>query len=242
MKDVDIVIYDWLSIIPNKESFPTPALDKMLKLENNYKSILYATIMPSACNKIIKKSLYEMLNINFAELKYEDLSANPLILMKAQKIKYINKPYYEYMIRPNSIMRNKTIDYDMIKIIKILEDEFKLHKDLKFNIMEFKNYVFWWRIEELIINKIYELNDKEIKDYIKFMYENISSTLKDIYQDNNFVNNVICKFDKDTKDYINKRNKAIVDKTLDKFIINHKKDYKIITAAMILYNIDNRGK
>ncbi len=244
--DIDMVIYDWLSVIPEKETFPTPALDKMLNLENNYKSILYATIMPSACNKIIKKSLYDDLDLNFAELRYEDFSANPLILLHAKKIKYIDKPYYEYMIRPNSIMRNtkKTVDYDMIKVIKILEDKLALHKDLtnKINIKEFKNYVFWWRVEELIINKIYDLNDEEIRDYIKFIFDNIGDTLLEIYKDNEFVDNIVSKFDDETKDYILKRNKAIIDKNLGKFILAHKKDYKIITAAMILYNIDNRGE
>ncbi len=242
--DVDIVIYDWLSIIPDKENFPTPALDKMLNLENNYKSILYATIMPSACNKIIKKSLYTELNLDFAELKYEDFSTNPLILLHAKKIKYINKPYYEYMIRPNSIMRNhkKVIDYDMIKVIKRLEAKLNQEVNVKINLQEFKNYTFWWRVEELIINKIYDLNEQEIKDYVKFMDDNIKSTLIELYQDNEFVNNTINKFDEETKDYIMKRNKAIINNKLAEFIINHRKDYKIITAAMILYNIDNRGE
>ncbi len=244
-QDIDIVIYDWLSVVPGKETFPTPALDKMLNIENNYKSILYATIMPSACNKIIKKSIYKELDLKFAELKYEDLSANPLVLLQAKKIKYINKPYYEYMIRPNSIMRNsaKNIDYDMIKVINILENSLKNHEDLKakINIQEFKNYVFWWRIEELIINKIYDLEIHEIKDYVKFMNDNIYSTLKDIYENNDFVNQVISKFDEETRTYITKRNEAILNNKLDKFIIENRKNHKIITAAMILYNIDNRG-
>ena len=232
-------------MVPGKETFPTPALDKMLNIENNYKSILYATIMPSACNKIIKKSIYKELDLKFAELKYEDLSANPLVLLQAKKIKYINKPYYEYMIRPNSIMRNsaKNIDYDMIKVINILENSLKNHEDLKakINIQEFKNYVFWWRIEELIINKIYDLEIHEIKDYVKFMNDNIYSTLKDIYENNDFVNQVISKFDEETRTYITKRNEAILNNKLDKFIIENRKNHKIITAAMILYNIDNRG-
>ena len=243
-KDVDIVIYDWLSI-KDEERFITPALDKGLNIENNYKTLLYTTIMPSACNKIIKKSLYEKLDLNFAELKYEDFSTNPFVLMKANKIKYINKPYYEYMIRENSIMRNKKIvDYDMINIIKLIEERFKLYPELtkKINILEFKNYVFWWRIEELIINKIYDLDIKDIKKYVKYLYDNIGNTLEIIYKDNDFVNKTINKFDDATKNYIIKRNEAILNFSLDKFIIEHTKDYKIITAAMILYNYDNRGE
>ena len=86
------------------------------------------------------------------------------------------------------------------------------------------------------------MNEQEIKDYVKFMDDNIKSTLIELYQDNEFVNNTINKFDEETKDYIMKRNKAIINNKLAEFIINHRKDYKIITAAMILYNIDNRGE
>ena len=115
--DVDMVIYDWQSIT-EKESFPTPALDTMIDVDSDYKKLLYATIMPSACNKIVKKELYN--DIKFAEgKKFEDLSTNPIIILKSNKIKYINKSYYEYMIRPGSIMRSSA-GKDMIDIIEML--------------------------------------------------------------------------------------------------------------------------
>ena len=89
--DVDMVIYDWQSIT-EKESFPTPALDTMIDVDSDYKKSLYATIMPSACNKIVKKELYN--DIKFAEgKKFEDLSTNPIIILKSNKIKYINCSY-----------------------------------------------------------------------------------------------------------------------------------------------------
>ena len=243
--DIDIVIYDWLSIIPDKENFPTPAMDEMLKFDSKFKKILYATIMPSACNKIVKRSLYDELNIKYAEgLKFEDLSTNPLIMLKAQKIKYINKSYYEYLITPNSIMRTAA-NYDMIDILKMLDDRMEKYPNIvaKCNIKEFRNYVYWWRIEELIINQIYKMNKKEISKYIAYIYDKIDYLLKEIYDNNNeFVNETISKFDEETQKFVRDRNKSILKGNFENFILTSIKDksYKIVTAAMILYNIDNR--
>lgn len=238
--DIDMVIYDWQSIT-EKESFPTPALDTMIDVDSDYKKLLYATIMPSACNKIVKKELYS--DIKFAEgKKFEDLSTNPIIILKSNKIKYINKSYYEYMIRPGSIMRTSA-GKDMIDIIEMLNDRLlKILPKGDNNYIEFINYIYWWRIEELFFNQIYNLNDKELKEYCVYYYLKINDISNLLFQNNTYVNNVINQFDKETKDYIIKRNKAIIDKKLYTYVKKaiKEKEYKIITAAMILYNIDNR--
>lgn len=238
--DIDMVIYDWQSIT-EKESFPTPALDTMIDVDSDYKKLLYATIMPSACNKIVKKELYS--DIKFAEgKKFEDLSTNPIIILKSNKIKYINKSYYEYMIRPGSIMRTSA-GKDMIDIIEMLNDRLlKILPKGDNNYIEFINYIYWWRIEELFFNQIYNLNDKELKEYCEYYYLKINDISNLLFQNNTYVNNVINQFDKETKDYIIKRNKAIIDKKLYTYVKKaiKEKEYKIITAAMILYNIDNR--
>ena len=238
--DVDMVIYDWQSIT-EKESFPTPALDTMIDVDSDYKKLLYATIMPSACNKIVKKELYN--DIKFAEgKKFEDLSTNPIIILKSNKIKYINKSYYEYMIRPGSIMRSSA-GKDMIDIIEMLNSRMlKILPKGDNNYIEFINYIYWWRIEELFFNQIYKLNDKELKEYCEYYYLKINDISNLLFQNNTYVNNVINQFDKETKDYIIKRNKAIIDKKLYTYVKKaiKEKEYKIITAAMILYNIDNR--
>ena len=238
--DIDMVIYDWQSIT-EKESFPTPALDTMIDVDSDYKKLLYATIMPSACNKIVKKELYN--DIKFAEgKKFEDLSTNPIIILKSNKIKYINKGYYEYMIRPGSIMRTSA-GKDMIDIIEMLNNRLlKILPKGDNNYIEFINYIYWWRIEELFFNQIYNLNDKELKEYCEYYYLKINDISNLLFQNNAYVNNVINQFDKETKDYIIKRNKSIIDKKLYTYVKKaiKEKEYKIITAAMILYNIDNR--
>lgn len=241
-ENVDIIICDWLSITTNSK-FDTAALDTLLPFDSKYKKILYATIMPSACNKIVKKSLYN--NIKFIEnKKYEDLSANPIIMLKAQTIKYVNKSYYGYMLSPGSIMRSNA-GIDMIDILKILDDRIKKASLLNSTShIEFINYVYWWRLEELFFNQLYNLDKKELKSFIDHYYANIKEISDLLFKNNEFVNDIINLFDEGTKEYIFKRNKAIINNQLYEFIINaiNNNNYKIITAAMILYNIDNRKK
>ncbi|MDD3340955.1 MAG: glycosyltransferase [Bacilli bacterium] len=241
-KDIDVVLCDWLSVFPDNPH-PTPALDRMLQLENEYQSLLYATIMPSACNKIVKKRMYTDIHLSFAEgLKFEDLSTNPIILLKAETIKYIPKPYYEYMIREGSIMRTSA-GKDMIDIIAMLEQrvqEYVGEKNL--DIDAFRFYVYWFRIEEFIINPLYKLEEKERKEFITYIEDKMRPLLESIFTKNKYVQNRIKEFDQDTQMYIEKRNQAFLKGNLDSFLKKSikNKEYFILTPPLILYKIDNR--
>ena len=45
--------------------------------------------MPSSCNKIIKKSLFDELRLNYPQGKYEDFTTNPCLLFGVKKRKKI---------------------------------------------------------------------------------------------------------------------------------------------------------
>lgn len=201
--------------------------------------------MPSNCNKIIRKELYDNLKLRFVEgHKFEDFGTNPIILNKAETIKYLNKPYYEYNIRDNSIMRS-SVGYNMIDILRILEDRFnQSNEDIKVNSKEFLSYVYFWRIEEFIINQLYTLDTEERNKMIDYIYANIYDILKLVYDNNEYVNNLISCIDEPTKDFIVERNKKIIDKDFKEFINKNieNKTYRILTPALILYNYDNRYK
>lgn len=241
-KNVDMVICDWLSIFSKEEKYPTPALDNNLPFESNYKKILYSTIMPSACNKIVKKELYETIGLSFIEgLKFEDLGTNPVILSRLETIKYIQKPYYEYTIRQNSIMRTK-VEYHMIDVLKILEQRMNQYIMKPYDKKEFMAYVFFWRVEESILNQLYDLDVQARKSMIEYMYKHIFSVLEQLYQDNKYVQAMITRVDEETKNYIIQRNEAILNKTLEAYLEEkiRSKSYKILTPALILYHYDNR--
>ncbi len=234
LKDIDIVLYNWKSIPEEGASFDTSAIEWSLNDRSKYEGILFSTIMPSTCNKIIKKSLYDKLKLKFVEDRYEDLSINPLILLEAETIKYINKSYYEYYLRSGSIMRSAQ-GYSMIDIINILNKRFDDHKEIcNIDLNEMKYYTFSWRIEEYIMNQLYTIDSKELSKYIKYIYEKDYEINNNIF-DSKFYKEMLEKTKEETKEYIINRNKAFKEKKLEEFIKKNKENYKKITPYIIYY-------
>ncbi|MEG0826018.1 MAG: glycosyltransferase [Bacilli bacterium] len=65
--------------------------------------------LPSLCNKIIKKELYIKNNISFPDISIgEDMTVIIQLLDKSVKTVYLNKAFYNYYKRPNSLMNKKT--------------------------------------------------------------------------------------------------------------------------------------
>ncbi len=233
-KNVDMVIYDWLTV--NSEGkFETAALDYIFNDINRYEGLLYTTIMPSTCNKIVKKELYDKLNLKFVEDKFEDLSANPFVMLEAETIKYINKPYYEYYIRSNSIMRTKP-GLSMIDVIKEVNNRIEKYKDIiNVDIDKFKYYTFAWRIEEYIFNQLYTIDEMEIEAYIKYIYSNLKTVIMEIFNNELYIKRIEELKTEELKKYIIKRNKEFEKGNLKKYIIDarkNKKYYKLTPPIM----------
>jgi len=236
-EDIDLVICDWLSINEDKTSFETAAIEWVLKDKNKYEGLLYSTIMPSTCNKIMKKSILDSLNLKYVEDKYEDLSLNPLFMLKAKTIKYINKPYYEYYLRSGSLMRSSA-GYSMINIIKELNKRLEDNKEIiNVDINKFKYYTYSWRIEEYIMNQLYTLDDSEISEYIKYIIDNIYDICMGVFESSFYKNMLETLKNEEMKKYIKKRNNSFKNKEIEKVIIDarKKKNYQKITPP-IIYN------
>lgn len=226
-KDIDVVMYDWLTVTDNSE-YETSALDYVYRNLNKYKGLLYTTIMPSTCNKIIKKKLFDKLKLTYNEDKYEDLSANPFIMLKAETIKYINKPYYEYYIRSNSIMRARPGN-SMMDVIKLVDVRLKKYKEIvNVDINEFKFNTYTWRIEEYIINPLYDLDEKEMSKSIKYMYKNIKDIMIEIIESDNYKKMLEKIQDKEKIKYIKERNKMLKTDKLEEFVLKQRKKNSII--------------
>lgn len=235
-KDIDIIVYDWMTVTENG-NYETAAIDYIYNNINRYKGIMYTTIMPSTCNKIIKKSLFDELNLEYIEDKYEDLSTNPFVLLRAQTIKYINRPYYEYYIRNNSIMRTKPGN-SMIDIIKIVNSRIEKYKEsININIEEFKFNTFIWRIEEYIINPLYDLEDKEMRQSIKHFDKNIKDIFIDLTRTQKYKDMLEKLGDNKKIKYIKERNKMYREGRLEEFILKNKKNNTIqkLTPPDVVY-------
>ena len=240
-EDIDLVICDWLSINEDKTSFETAAIEWALRDKNKYEGLLYSTIMPSTCNKIMKKSILDSLNLEYVEDKYEDLSLNPLFMLKAKTIKYINKPYYEYYLRSGSLMRSNA-GYSMINIIKELNKRLEDNKEIvNVDINVFKYYTYSWRIEEYIINQLYDLDKKDRKEFIKVIYHELYNIMNNIFESTNYEEMLKKLHKKDNIKYIKERNKSIIEKKLEDFL-NNKKNYYKLTPYIIYYGDENEQK
>jgi len=234
-KDIDIVIYDWLTVT-DKESYQTSAIEYIFNDINKYEGLLYTTIMPSTCNKIIKRDLFKELNLDYIEDKYEDLSTNTFIMLRANTIKYINKPYYEYYIRDNSIMRSNP-GKSMINVIKLVESRLEKYRDIiNIDIDKFKYYTYSWRIEEYVLNQLYNIDKREIKDFINYINENIKDIVIEIFENVNY-KDMLNKLSSKHRKYIQERNKAFINNKLEEYIINARKtdSYFLLTPPIIYF-------
>ena len=229
-KDVDIVICDWLSI-SKVESFETAALDYVFKQRRTVEGLLYTTIMPSTCNKIIKKSLYN--GLKFLEQKYEDLSVNPAVLLKAKTIKYIHKPYYRYYLSDNSLMRSRIISSEMVDAISYLESSIK-KMPTNVNLEEFRYYTYSWRIEEYILNPLYDLKDKELEEAIGYINKKLYKIINEIFGSSYYEEMLDKLKSEELSAFIRNRNKAFRKRKLDEFIMRTKKPQKL-TPSIIYY-------
>ena len=235
-EDIDLVIYDWLSIKENNESFETTAIEWSLRSKNKYEGLLFSSIMPSTCNKIMKKSIIDSLKLEYIEDKYEDLSLNPLFMLKVKTIKYINKPYYEYYLRSGSLMRSSA-GYSMIYIIQELNNRLNKLKNINLDLDEFKYYTFSWRIEEYIINQLYSIEESEIDKYIESIYKNLYNICLDVFDSQYYKKMLNSLSDKELVDFIDNRNKALKSKKLRDFILKSRKknNIKKLSPAIIYY-------
>ncbi len=231
-EDVDAVICDWMSLAEDKK-FETVALDQVFSGRKTMEGLLYTTIMPSTCNKIIKKGLFVDDGIEYLEQKYEDLSANPLVLLKAETVKYIHKPYYNYYLRSNSLMRSKIDPREMVDALLYLDKRLAITNEA-INVEEFKYFTYSWRIEEYILNPLYELNGKELEEAIEHIYKNVYELIKDVFESKYYKKMLRELSSKELKEYIKTRNKAFAEKRLKGFILGVKEPQKL-TAGIIYY-------
>lgn len=117
--DADIVICDFQSVYYNFPKKNCHVYAKNHNIKNIKLGCFDELIMPSCCNKIIKKYLFK--ENKFPEnVNYEDLATIPLIMLQAKKIEYISKMLYNYVNNEKSIM-NEKFGINQLNIIVAME-------------------------------------------------------------------------------------------------------------------------
>ena len=233
--DIDMVVYDWKTYDKGL-IYDTPAFEPIFKNKSIYEGILFGTTMPQQCSKIIKRSIYNDMKLTYGQGKFEDLDTNAIAFLNVKKFKYLRKPYYKYFIREGSVMRSKP-RYDMINAIKLLDERLNKYKEyVNVDLNEYKYYLYSWRIEEYIINTLYDFEEKERNQMIDYMMKNIKSIMTDIF-DSELYKEMLERQPEDKKSYLEERNKSIKSDKLKNFMSKKikEKSYKKITPVEMLY-------
>lgn len=174
--------------------------DEILKIEpaiiynNEVLDILFGKM--AVWNKIYKKELLLKNNINFREkVWYEDIDFTAKMLFNSLKISFVDKPLYNYLLRPGSTMNNSNINRnlelldafdDLIKYFKKNKTYKKNYEKLEFlclyhiyicGITRIINIDTKMKNKKVIINKYYTYINKNFKDfksnkYIRYLDRN----------------------------------------------------------------------
>jgi len=200
--DLDIVICGSYNVDEKTEK-KQEDIDKRV-FEDPYLNAFFGR--PAVWNKLYKKSVIN--NIKFRTRKwYEDLDYTLKALSNANKIGYVDKPLYNYLIRPGSIMNNNNLERNL----EILDtfDEINKYKNLENNkeIIEFLavNHIF-------IVAVVRVINSEGTEDKKKSCINKLICYVKDNYPN----------FEKNKYLYLLSKNSKIIYKLI-RF-----KQYKIV--------------
>lgn len=160
--------------------------------DNRIKYILNET---SPCNKLISRELFSQNDIAFKEnLIYEDLELIPQLALYTDKIAFLNKPFYNYVIHADSTMRQKKYNEKLSSIYTVM-DSLKTN----FEKTEYKKELEFLFIEHLLHGATlryldYEEGVEDIKKIGEIMKQNFPKWRKNIYyKKNDFKYKIFCE-------------------------------------------------
>lgn len=165
---------------------PIPENKIFSGIEYMYYRITKGNFQASAWINLYKSELIKDNSLYFKKgLIHEDEHWTPQVLLKAQKVMYINFHFYNYNIRENSITHTKNKEKNIESILYLCEDLVKIYESQtieKKYIKEFKDYLARQYMATAFLK---EYNKKKYKNMInkKFILSNskkLSTFLKAI--------------------------------------------------------------
>lgn len=166
----DIVLCDFENI-----DFENPEKNGVLEAKSkNINDIKWGVfnelVVPSCCNKIIKKELFK--GISFPEeFNYEDLATIPVLVLKANKISYIDEMLYKYVQNYDSVMHEEFGDtqLNLINALEVICNRINELSNLSDNEKEKAVYMISTRrYYEKILEKIILSDNKDnlVKEFL----------------------------------------------------------------------------
>ena len=77
----------------------------------------------SACLKLYKKEFIDSIDFTFPEgLSFEDVPVHARVMLEAERISFVNENLYNYRYNPKSITTSSAKNFDIFKVIDMVED------------------------------------------------------------------------------------------------------------------------
>ncbi len=120
--EYDVVVCDTIEVDENNGN----KVYKKSNLNYSNKEIKnYLISPPMACTRLYKKFIFD--ELSFEEgIFYEDLNLTPSIVLKTNKIGFIEEGLYYYLQRSGSIMKQKQFNNKLLDIFKVLQKNYNL--------------------------------------------------------------------------------------------------------------------
>lgn len=185
-KDLDIVICGYKNIYQQKTEYINIDNRIIEDTLNNKNTKLFNTV--SAWSKIYKRKFLLKNKVTFVEDKvwYEDFAYSIKLLSSTNKIGIVNKAFYNYLIRENSIMNNSKLMKNL-DILLAFDDAISFLKENKiYN--EYYSEIEYLAIDNILISSITRIirakgDNKTKKEVIHKLIDYMNSNF------NNYKNN-----------------------------------------------------
>ncbi|WP_297431525.1 glycosyltransferase family 2 protein [Sulfurimonas sp.] len=145
-----------------------------IKKENFFNKVISANFKHMACSMISKRELFINNSLKFPSALHEDLYVTPQLFYYANKVSFINKSYYKWLIRKGSITNTVTSKH----IDGIITAIF---------------YVKCFLLKENIYDKYSDDFIYFYLTYIYLLYRRIKSFIKDDKEKQNLFNDLLLK-------------------------------------------------
>lgn len=170
MEDADVVYCDMYELFDPSEKvyFGMQNWER----EDEILGLIDTPLMATSCNKICKKSLFH--GLSFPEgLVNEDVAVTPILISRAEKICYVDSPFYYYLQREGSIQNSEFQDkrfaiFETAKLcFQVLEKEHSTYLN------EIKGSIYTHQILGILLFIFPRLRKKERMRFLKIFCEKI---------------------------------------------------------------------
>lgn len=140
-ENADIVICDFNIVDDYDKILYTTAIDSFTDVDIGNKLYAYKYGRTEAVNKIYRKELFTESNIRYPAGWFEDIPVTMMMIEKANKIAYVNRPLVNYVRRQGSIMNQASAggfsenNCNIFNVCKIIIDNKNHFSDEGYNIL-----------------------------------------------------------------------------------------------------------